>query len=72
MEANKKETTFQVAGDWSVQLKQLKQKFPLLTNVDLKFEKGKEEDLIERLVIKLNKKRPEVIELLRQIQMYKS
>jgi len=68
MEAKKNETAFKVVGDWSAQAAQLRKKFPLLKDVDLKFEKGKEEDLIEKLVIRLNKKRPEVIDLLVKTQ----
>jgi hypothetical protein len=64
METKKNELGFKVVKDWSVQARQLKRKFPLLTDVDLKFEAGKEESLVERLVIKLHKKRPEVVDLL--------
>lgn len=72
METKKSELGFKVVGDWSNQSKQLKKKFPALTDVDLKFENGKEEDLVERLTIKLNKKRPEVIDLLKKNQSSKA
>jgi hypothetical protein len=64
METKKNELGFKVVKDWSVQARQLKKKFPLLTDVDLKFEAVDEERFVERLVIKLHKKRPEVVDLL--------
>lgn len=71
MEAKKKEgenTTselFKFSGDWDKQSKALKVKFPKLTSEDVKFEKGKELDLIKRLETKLDKDRNEVVGILR-------
>jgi hypothetical protein len=48
--------TFKITGDWNVQSEQLKQKFVQLTDADLKFEVGQEEDLLKRVEAKLNKK----------------
>jgi len=41
--------TFKISGNWSAQSKQLKEKYPQLTDADLKFEVGKEEELLTRL-----------------------
>jgi len=60
--------TFKVIGDWSVQSKQLKEKFSQLTDADLKFEVGKENDLLTRVETRLNKKREEVINIIRKGQ----
>ncbi len=60
--------TFKVIGDWSVQSKQLKEKFSQLTDADLKFEAGKENDLLTRVETRLNKKREEVINIIRKGQ----
>lgn len=59
---------FKVIGNWDLQSKQLKEKFPQLADADLKFEPGKEEDLLKRVETKLNKKREEVISILRKGQ----
>ncbi len=55
---------FKVNGNWSVQSKQLKEKFPQLTESDLLFETGKEEALLKRLETRLNKDRDAVINII--------
>ena len=65
---NKNNETFKIAGNWDDQSKQLKQKFSQLTDADLKFEAGKENELLGRLETKLNKKRDEVISIIRRGQ----
>lgn len=70
METTNKQDTknkepFTVTGDWVKQSKTLKETFPKLTDSDLKFETGKEQDLLSRIQSRLGKKRDEVIELLR-------
>jgi hypothetical protein len=57
---------FKITGDWAEQAKSLKAKFPKLTDSDLKFELGKEEQLITRLTSALNKKKDEVINLIKK------
>lgn len=59
---------FKMIGDWTSQSKTLKEKYPLLVDADLKFEKGKENDLLARVGTRLNKKRDEVINILRKVQ----
>lgn len=64
MDSNQNSENFKITGDWSVQSKQLKDKFSELTDEDLKFETGKENELLGRLETKLKKNRNEVIELI--------
>lgn len=63
MEPTQKKSTesFKISGNWSAQSKQLKEKYPQLTDADLKFEVGKEEELLARLQTRLHKNRDEVI-----------
>jgi uncharacterized protein YjbJ (UPF0337 family) len=56
---------FTITGDWARQSKTLKETFTTLTDADLNFENGKENDLLSRIQTRLGKKRDEVIELLR-------
>ncbi len=65
MENNNKPTeTFSITGDWTPQATKLKEKFNTLTDADLKFESGKENELLNRIGNKINKKREEVIQLI--------
>ena len=63
MEPTQKKSTeaFKISGNWCAQSKQLKEKYPQLTDSDLKFEVGKEEELLTRLQTRLYKNRQEVI-----------
>ncbi len=56
--------TFKITGDWKIQSKELKAKFNQLTDDDLKFETGKENELLTRIENRLHKKRDEVIALI--------
>jgi len=60
--------TFKVVGNWDTQCKADKVNFPQLTDADLKFETGKESELLGRMETKLNKKRDEVINIIRKGQ----
>jgi hypothetical protein len=69
MESNKdhKPTeNFKIVGDWKDQSKQLRTKYSQLTDDDLKFEAGKENDLLKRVGTRLNKNREEVINILKK------
>ena len=55
-------------GSWDWQPKTLKAQFGQLTLSDLQFEVGKEEDLLSRIGIRLNKKRQEIIDLLNSLK----
>lgn len=61
---DKKAETLKITGDWSKQATQLQEKFAQLTDEDLKFEVGKENELIGRVETRLNKKREEVINII--------
>lgn len=69
---NKTPETFKVTGDWDAQAKQLKEKFSQLTDADLKFEHGKEEELLTRVETRLNKNREEVINIIKKGQPAKA
>jgi hypothetical protein len=58
--------TFKITGDWVAQSELLKEKFPQLTDSDLKYEQGQEIALLERVETKLNKQRGEVINIIRK------
>jgi hypothetical protein len=49
----------------------LKDKYPQLTDADLKFESGKEDEMIGRLEKRLHKNHEEVIQILNKMQLEK-
>ena len=51
----KKMNTTEVKGNWNEQKGKLKQKFGFLTDNDLMFEEGKQDEMMGRLQIKLGK-----------------
>lgn len=57
---------FKVTGNRQLQSKALKVKFSKLTDSDLKFETGKENELLTRVESRLDKKRLEVIDILKR------
>ena len=63
---------FKVTGNWDNQSKQLKSQFSQLTDSDLKFESGQENEMLGRVETRLNKKRNEVIDILRKNQEEKA
>jgi uncharacterized protein YjbJ (UPF0337 family) len=60
--------TFKVKGNWDEQSKRLKSKFSQLTDADLKFDSGKEDEMLKRVQSRLNKNREEVITLIQNNQ----
>lgn len=60
---------FQIKGNWENQAKDLKKKYPQLKDADLKFEAGKEIELVNRLSKTLNKKTDEVINIIKKGQI---
>jgi len=68
---NKPGEPFKVTGNWAVQSKLLKEKFSQLTDADLKFEIGKENELLTRVETRLKKKREEVINIIKKGQPVK-
>lgn len=69
---NQNVTEFKITGNWDKQAQVLKQKFPQLTDQDLKFEPGKEKDLLKRVESKLHKNREEVINIIKKGQPEKA
>lgn len=67
----KNNEAFKVSGNWNAQSKQLKVKYPQLTDEDLKFDIGKENELLTRVEKKLNKKRDEVINIINKAHVEK-
>jgi hypothetical protein len=63
---------FKITGDWKIQSKNLKAKFSQLTDGDLQFEAGKENELLQRMEVRLNKKRDEVIDLIKKAEEHKN
>ncbi len=47
-------------NDWETKKKQLEKEYPNLTNEDLAYEIGKEEELLERLQKKMSKNKKEI------------
>lgn len=62
---------FKITGNWDAQSKQLKSKYAQLTDADLKYEVGKENELLGRVEHRLNMKRNEVIEIINGAQARK-
>jgi hypothetical protein len=60
---------FKIKGNWETQAKELKKKYPQLGDSDLKFEAGKETELVARLAKSLNKKKEEVINIIKKGQV---
>lgn len=63
MENNPKQEGFKITN-WDESSKKLKEQFSQLTDADLKFEPGKENDLLNRIETRINKKRSEVIDMI--------
>lgn len=57
----------QLKGDWNILKGKLKQKFGNLTDDDLIFVKGKEEELIGRLQNKIGRTKQEIRDLLSKL-----
>lgn len=64
--ANSNQPEFKITGNWEDQCSQLQTQFSQLTTADLKFEKGKENELLTRVENKLDKTREEVIQLINE------
>lgn len=64
--AKKATDEFKITGNWAEKAQAMKDKFPKLTDSDLKFEVGKEDQLVTRLATALNKKKEEVITMLKK------
>lgn len=63
-----KSTPFKVTGDWKNQTRILQEKYPALTDADMKLESGKEDEMLERMGSRLNKDRAEIINMVNKTQ----
>ena len=63
---------FKITGNWNDQAITLKEKFNQLTDADLKYEPGKEHELLTRMETRLNKKRDEVVNIVNKGQSIKA
>ena len=61
-----KKESFRISGDWEIQSKLLRRRFPQLTLSDLEFEVSRESELLIRIEKRLNKQRAEVIEIIKK------
>lgn len=68
---NKVPEGFKITGNWNAQTTILKEKFSQLTDADLKYEPGKENELLARMEARLNKKREEVVNIINKGQAAK-
>ena len=59
---------FKMTGNWTNQSLLLQDKFAQLTDADLRYEEGKEEELLDRIEARIHKKRDEVINIIRKGQ----
>lgn len=67
MENTPNKEKFQIKN-WDESSKKLQTQFTQLTDADLKFEPGKEDELLNRIENRINKKRSEVIDLINKHQ----
>lgn len=65
MDAANKQDDFKISDDWDLKSKLLRRRYPQLTPSDLSLIKADENDLLERIQQRLNKKRAEVIEIIK-------
>ncbi|MDP2387790.1 MAG: hypothetical protein Q8M29_15565 [Bacteroidota bacterium] len=65
---NKSGEPFKIKGNWELQSKFLQEKYPQLTDADLKFETGKESELLSRLEARLNKNRALIMNMIEKSQ----
>lgn len=66
---NIKPEYYKVTGDWGRQSSLLQEQYPELTDDDLEFEEGREDELIRRLEIRLNKNHDEVVKIITKGQL---
>lgn len=59
-----------INDDWPRHIKKLGKGFPQLTEEDLHYESGKENELLERIEARLNIRRKEVLEIIKRNQVY--
>lgn len=65
MKPSNEQEAFRIPTDWEVKAKLLRRRFPQLTPSDLKIEKDDGNGLLKKLEKRLNKKREEIIEIIK-------
>jgi hypothetical protein len=66
MKPNEVQEAFKIPNDWDIKAKLLRRRFPQLTPSDLRIEAQEDENgLLKRIENRLNKKRAEVIEIIK-------
>ncbi len=65
---NRSSELMNISENWSKLSILLKERFSSLTENDLKFVRGKENELMSKLSFRLNKRRQEVIDIIKNIQ----
>ena len=60
----KTEKLFKIVGDWNEQASKLKEKYPSLTDGDLKVEAGRENEMLKSMEARLHMNRDEVMEII--------
>jgi hypothetical protein len=53
-----------VIGYWDMKKEKLKQRFPVITDEDLRYHEGKEKEMIEMLGYKLGKSKQELLNII--------
>lgn len=61
---------FKTFGNWDSQPHKLKEQYGQLTLADVKFVAGKEQELLTRIGIRLNKSIPEVMVILKKLKPF--
>jgi uncharacterized protein YjbJ (UPF0337 family) len=59
--------TQKILGDWNITKTKLKQKFASLTESDVSLIKGRHEELVGRLQIRLGKTKEEIMKLISEL-----
>lgn len=65
-------TTLKIKGNWNEAKKNLRKQYPNLSDNDLTFKEGRENELVDHLQKKLGKKRDEVMDIVNNAQREKT
>jgi hypothetical protein len=57
-----------ITGYWNKKKEKLKQKYPIITDEDLRYREGKEKEMIEMLGYKLGKTKLELVNLIESLK----
>lgn len=66
------ETKLKIKGNWDATKAKLQKKYPKLTDDDLMFTKGQEDDLVSCITERIGKSEEEVIDIIDELQSEKS